>query len=109
MKSRIEGVTLTIETKKNALPTRKRVYGSLKLGKNQCEASFVEESIPLFAFGERKSVRVFQREGYSVYYNLETGRYRIHITVEPKEPRWVPITEDAFNSCLGFLARKCNA
>ena len=51
MKSRIEGVTLTIESKKNALPIEKRIFGSMKVTEDLCEASFIEEGVLPFQLG----------------------------------------------------------
>ena len=107
MKSRIEGVTLTIESKKNSLPIEKRIFGSLKLNNRLDAADFVEED--LYILGPRKRIMLFHRRGFNVTFNTETQKYRISVNIDPKDSLWALDAEEAFDSCMNYLARRTNA
>ncbi len=109
MKSRIEGVTLTIESKKNALPIEKRIFGSLKVSEERDKASFIEEGVFPFQLGVSKRVSLFHRPGYGVSYNTETGKYRISINIDASVTDWSLDAEEGFYDCMNYLARRTNA
>ena len=109
MKSRIEGVTLIIESKKNSLPTQKRIFGSLKVSEELDEAGFIEEEALPFPLGVKKRVSLFHRPGYNVSYNTETDKYRISVTIDTKSADWSLDAEDAFCECINYLVRRTHA
>ena len=109
MKSRIEGVTLTIESKKNSLPIKKQIFGSIKLNEDLTNASFVEEAALPFQLGVRRRISLFHRSGYNVSYNTETEKYRISINIDTNVGEWALDAEDAFTDCMNYLARRTNA
>ena len=109
MKSRIEGVTLTIDSKKNSLPINKQIFGSIKLNEDLTNASFVEEAALPFQLGVRRRISLFQRSGYNVSYNTETEKYRISINIDTNVGEWPLDAEDAFSDCMNYLARRTNA
>ena len=109
MKSRIEGVTLTIESKKNSLPIEKRIFGSMKVSEGLTQASFIEEDALPFPLGVRKRINLFHRPGYNVSYNTETGKYRISVNIDAKAADWSLDAEDGFYECMNYLARRTNA
>ena len=109
MKSRIEGVTLTIESKKNSLPINKQIFGSIKLNEDLTNASFVEEAALPFQLCVRRRISLFHRSGYNVSYNTETEKYRISINIDTNVGEWPLDAEDAFSDCMNYLARRTNA
>ena len=114
MKSRIEGVTLTIDSKKNSLPINKQIFGSIKLNEDLTNASFVEEAALPFQLGVRRRISLFHRSGYNVSYNTETEKYRISINsisinIDTNVGEWPLDAEDAFSDCMNYLARRTNA
>ena len=109
MKSRIEGVTLTIESKKNVLPIEKRIFGSMKVTEDLCEASFIEEGVLPFQLGVSRRVSLFHRPGYNVSYNTETGKYRISINIDASIGDWSLDAEEGFYDCMNYLERRTNA
>ena len=108
MKSRIEGVTLTIDSKKNSLPINKQIFGSIKLNEDLTNASFVEEAALPFQLGVRRRISLFHRSGYNVSYNTETEKYRISINIDTNVGEWPLDAEDAFSDCMNYLARRTN-
>ena len=109
MKSRIEGVTLTIESKKNALPIEKRIFGSMKMSDELSEASFIEEGTLPFPLGVRRRISLFHRPGYNVTYNTEADKYRISVNIDAKDVDWSLDAEEGFYECMDYLARRTNA
>ena len=109
MKSRIEGVTLTIESKKNSLPIEKRIFGSLKVSEELDEAGFIEEDALPFPLGVKKRVSLFHRPGYNVSYNTETDKYRISVNIDTNSADWSLDAEDGFYECMNYLARRTHA
>ena len=109
MKSRIEGVTLTIDSKKNSLPINKQIFGSIKLNEDLTNASFVEEAALPFQLGVRRRISLFQRSGYNVSYNTETEKYRISINIDASVTDWSLDAEEGFYDFMNYLARRTNA
>ena len=107
MKSRIEGVTLTIDTKKNSLPIEKNIFGCLKLNKDLDAADFNEEE--LYILGPRKRIMLFHRRGYNVTFNTETQKYRISVNIDANADDWSLDAEESFYECMNYLARRTHA
>ena len=107
MKSRIEGVTLTINTKKNSLPIEKRIFGCLKLSKDLDAADFNEEE--LYILGTRKRIMLYHKRGYNVTFNTETDKYRISVIIDANTEDWSLDAEEGFCECMNYLARRTNA
>lgn len=107
MKSRIEGVTLTVDSKKNALPVGKSIFGSLKVNSSFDCANFKE--LDCHFSGERKNLRLYHGRDFRVRFNTETQKYRISITIDTEASLWQVQAENAFLRCMSWLAERTNA
>ena len=103
MKSTINGVKLTIESKKNRLPFGNGIFGFLKLRHDLTTASFKEEW-PSAVF-EKKTIRLRQGPGYSVRFNPEKNLYRICISIHADNPDWMTVVEN-FGNCMNFVEKR---
>ncbi|MBR5394537.1 MAG: hypothetical protein IK144_05565 [Bacteroidaceae bacterium] len=103
MKSTINGVKLTIESKKNRLPVGNGIFGFLKLKHDLTTASFKEEW-PSAVF-EKKTIRLKQGPGYSVRFNPEKNLYRICISIDADNPAWMTVVEN-FGNCMNFVEKR---
>ena len=103
MKSTINGVKLTIDSKKNRLPVGNGIFGFLKLKHDLTTASFKEEW-PSAVF-EKKTIRLKQGPGYSVRFNPEKNLYRICISIDADNPAWMTVVEN-FGNCMNFVEKR---
>lgn len=104
MKSIINGVKLTIESKKNCLPIGKGIFGFLKLRSDLAVAEFHEET--LSGLFERKSIRLKRGRGYSVSFNPENNTYRITLSVHADDPDWFLLADDNFECCMNYIGKR---
>ena len=104
MKSTINGVKLTIDSKKNSLPISNGIFGFLKLKHDMTVASFKEEW-PSAIF-ERKSIRLKQGRGFTVSFNPENNTYRITLSVHADNPDWYLLADDNFECCMDFVEKR---
>ena len=103
MKSTINGVKLTIDSKKNRLPVGNGIFGFLKLRHDLTVASFKEEW-PSAVF-EKKTIRLKQGPGYSVRFNPEKNLYRICISIDADNPAWMTVVEN-FGNCMDYVEKR---
>ena len=103
MKSTINGVKLTIDSKKNRLPVGNGIFGFLKLKHDLTTASFKEEW-PSAVF-EKKTIRLKQGPGYSVRFNPEKNLYRICISIDADNPAWMTVVEN-FGNCMNYIEKR---
>ncbi len=103
MRTLCKGVDISINTKKNALPTKSPVAGRFRIAPSCETASFVEEDA-IVIYGDPKSKRLMRGNGCSVWYNPEKKTYKICVHVNPNEsparPEW------AFEECMNFIKRR---
>ena len=107
MKSSIEGVTLTIESEKNALPIGRSVMGSLRVSNGLDCASFKE--VTDTSGGQRKNFRLYHGRNFAVRFNTESQKYRISITIDTEANLWTDQAENDFQRCMNWLAERTNA
>ena len=105
MQSIIEKVDISITTKRNALPIEKPVAGRFRISENCSEATFCEEDATII-YGEKKSERVMRGRHCAVYWNREKGKYRISITIDPRQPGFNFLAECDFDDCLNAIKRR---
>ena len=103
MKSTINGVKLTIDSKMNRLPIGNGIFGFLKLKHDLTTASFKEEW-PSAVF-EKKTIRLKQGPGYSVRFNPEKNLYRICISIDADNPAWMTVVEN-FGNCMNYVEKR---
>ena len=103
MKSTINGVKLTIDSKKNRLPIDNGIFGFLKLRHGLTVASFKEEW-PSVLF-VRKSIRLKQGRGFTVSFNPENNTYRVTLSVHADNPDWMTVIEN-FGNCMNFVEKR---
>ena len=99
----VEGVDISINTKKNALPTGKPVAGRFKIAPDCETASFVEEDAVVI-YGDPKSKRLMRSKGCSVWFNAEKNMYKICVQVNPNDSP--ARAEWDFEECLNFIKRR---
>ena len=103
MRTLCKGVDISINTKKNALPTKSPVAGRFRIAPSCETASFVEEDA-IVIYGDPKSKRLMRGNGCSVWYNPEKNTYKICVHVNPEaspaRPEW------AFEECMNFIKRR---
>lgn len=108
LKTVIESIRLSVETKKNCLPGGKEFMGSIRISKDMSVAKFKEEEILHFS-GPQKHFRLYKRQNCNVTLNTETQKYRISVYIDPKEIHWPAQADDAFYRCMDWLAERTNA
>ena len=92
-------ITLSVDTKKNAVPNGKTMIGCLSIDEEGMSAKFKEESFVLF---QRKSITIKQGKGYTLSFNPEKNTYRITLSVDASKPDWETTTANYVNcwECL---------
>ena len=69
MRTVYEEITLSVDTKKNAVPNGKLMAGRLSVDENGFEASFEEEEGEVAVFKERNAKRIMRGKNCSVWWN----------------------------------------
>jgi len=108
MKTIIENICLSVETKKNSLSGGEELLGSIRISEDQTVARFREENV-FQCFGPRKRIPLYRRRECSVTLNTETQKYRISVYIDPKEIHWPALADEAFYRCMNWLAERTNA
>ncbi len=101
MKSYVEGVDISITTRRNALPISKPVVGWFRLSPQRDSASFVEDDAARVIFGEPKSHCVFRGRKCSVWWHPVKKEYKISVRLSPLESPCEP--EWAFEECMNRI------
>lgn len=103
MKSTINSVKLTIDSKKNSLPINNGIFGFLKLRYDLSVANFREEW-PQEIY-EKKTLRLKHGPGFSVRFNPQKNLYRICISIDADNPAWMTVVEN-FENCMGYIEKR---
>ena len=102
MKTIYHEITLSVDTKKNAVPNGKVMNGCLSIDEKGTKARFREESFVLF---QRKSITIKQGKGYTLSFNPEKNTYRITLSVDARKPDW-NATAANFTDCWECLEER---
>ncbi len=102
MKTTLEGVILSVTTRKNALPEKKPAVGRLLVAAQEGRASFEEDEDARIVSGDPKGVRVMRGRNAAVYWRPEEDRFKICVFVS-KEKSKVLDAELATEECFSFI------
>ncbi len=95
-------ITLSVDTKENAVPGGKTMIGCLSVDEEGMRARFKEESFVLF---QRKSITIKQGKGYTLSFNPEKNTYRITLSVDARKPDWASAAAN-FTDCWACLEER---
>ena len=102
MKTIYHDITLSVNTKKNAVPNGKTMAGCLSIDEEGMRAKFMEEPFVLF---QRKSITIMHGKGYTLSFNPEKNTYRITLSVDARKPDWASAAAN-FTDCWACLEER---
>ena len=101
MRTVYEEITLSVDTKKNAVPNGKLMAGRLSVDENGFEANFKEEEGSVAVFKERSAKRIMRGKNCSV-----DEVYKVHLTINPEEKMCLSKAEWNAEECMNFIKRR---
>lgn len=102
MKTVYHEITLSVDTKQNAVPSGKVMAGCLSIDNEGMRARFREEAIGLI---QRKSITIKQGKGFTLSFNPEKNTYRITLSVDARQPDWASAAA-IFTDCWACLEER---
>ena len=109
MRTIYEEITLSVDTKKNAVPNGKLMAGRLSVDENGFEANFEEEEGAVAVFKERNAKRIMRGKNCSVWWNPVDEVYKVHLTINPEEKMCLSKAEWNAEDCINFIKRRMSS